>query len=50
MLSFKSLRDSKLIEYYSLKMATPRNEISPAYTKSDKEVAKEDPFSVLTRS
>lgn len=50
MLSFKALADAKFIDYYSTKIAAPRNKISPVYTKGEKEIAKEDPFSVLTRS
>lgn len=50
MLALRSLRDAKLIQYYSKKIAVPRNQISPAYKKSDAEVAREDPFSVLSNA
>ena len=50
MLGLKSLRDTKLIGYYSRKIAVPRNQISPAYQKSDVEIAREDPFSVLSNA
>ena len=48
LLNLPSLRDTKLIKYYSSKIAAQRNEISPAYGKSDVEIAKEDPYSVLS--
>lgn len=50
MLKVKALRDIKLIEYYSAKMAAPQHLISPTIQMSEQERAKSDVYMVLTKA
>ena len=50
MFSYDCLQDSKLIDYYVMKTGASRNDISPTCKLSQKEIDKQDPYSVLTKN